>query len=70
MKFSKYQKRSVALKYFIYWINFGVLLMLLMLTGFSFYMIYDKLYARYLEENMRSIVNDSVKNFKQAKSNN
>ena len=69
MKFSTYKRHSMGYKVMIYWINFLILILLLSLAGLSFYMIYDKIYTRFLGENLKRIVSDSMSNYESIKNN-
>ena len=69
MKFDSYKKRSNSFKYFVYWINLGVLLSLLSLAGIAIYLIYDKIYNRFMGEHLQKIVRESMSSYESIKNN-
>lgn len=69
MHYSEYQRRGKAYRYFVYLMNFIVLVGLLALAGVAIYVLYNKIYSKFLEENVATIVKESMSNYHSIKNN-
>ncbi len=63
------QKKSQNSKYFLYLINFFILIILLIIASIALYVVYNKIYDRVLRENVEVIVKDHISTYHNLKTN-
>lgn len=64
-----YQKKSQNSKYFLYVVNFVILLILIVISSIALYIVYNKIYDRVLRENVEVIVRDHISTYHNLKTN-
>lgn len=69
MHYSEYKRRGKSFRYFVYLINFIFLAGLLVLAGAAIFILYNKIYSKFLEENVAVIVKESMSNYHSIKNN-
>lgn len=69
LNYSEYKQNSNKFKFFMKWINLTVLVILIIVAGLAIFFVYEKMYNRYLGENIQKIVRDSITNYESIKNN-
>ena len=69
MNYNDYKNNSQKYKFFIKLINLVVLVVLIVLAGMAIFLVYEKMYDRYLNENIQTIVRESMSNYESIKNN-
>ncbi len=69
MHYTEYKRKYNNYKFMVYFINFVILVLLLTLAGGAIYLVYNKIYERYLNENLSKIVKNSMSNYQSIKNN-
>jgi len=69
LNYNDYKNNSNKYKFFMWWINVTILIVLISLSGVAIFLVYEKMYDRYLGENIQNIVRESVSSYESIKNN-
>ena len=67
--YQEYKRKVKKYKFWVYFFNIFALIMLLTLSGIAIYLLYNKIYSRFLAQNVATIVRESMSNYHSLKDN-